>query len=184
MAENYDVLYDSPFEVSDFKEIIFDVAGKKHRFAITGEGNYDLQKLAADTAKIVEESYKIFGELPYNDYTFIVNLRGGGGLEHANSTALQTDRFSFKPESRYKGFLGLVAHEFFHVWNVKNIRPDALGPFDYEKENYTKLLWVAEGATAYYEGILLSRAGLITAKEFLENKAAADKAIAGTSREI
>ncbi len=171
VAENYDVLYDSPFEVSDFKEITFDVAGKKHRFVITGEGNYDLKKLAADTAKIVEESYKIFGELPYNDYTFIVNLRGGGGLEHLNSTALQTDRFSFKPESRYKGFLGLVAHEYFHVWNVKLIRPDALGPFDYENENYTKLLWVAEGGTAYYEGILLRRAGLMTDKEFLENKA-------------
>ena len=172
IAENYDVLYDSPFEVSDFKEVLFDVHGKKHRYVITGEGNYDLQKLAADTAKIVEESYKIFGELPYNDYTFIVNLRGGGGLEHANSTALQTDRFSFNPESRYKGFLGLVAHEFFHAWNVKRIRPDALGPFDYENENYTKLLWVAEGGTAYYESILLRRAGLITDKEFLENKAA------------
>lgn len=171
VAENYDILYDSPFEVSDFKEISFDVAGKKHRFVITGEGNYDLKKLAEDTTKIVEESYKIFGEMPYNDYTFIVNLRGGGGLEHSNSTALQTDRFSFRSDSRYKGFLGLVAHEFFHVWNVKNIRPDALGPFDYENENYTKLLWVAEGGTAYYEGILLRRAGLITFKEFLENKA-------------
>jgi predicted metalloprotease with PDZ domain len=171
VAENYDILYDSPFEVSDFKEITFDLEGKKHRYVVTGEGNYDLQKLAADTAKIVEEGYKIFGELPYNDYTFIVNLRGGGGLEHLNSTALQTDRFSFKPDSRYKGFLGLVAHEFFHVWNVKRIRPDALGPFDYENENYTKLLWVAEGGTAYYEGILLRRAGLMTDKEYLENKA-------------
>ncbi len=170
VAENFDILYDSPFEVSDFKEITFDVQGKKHRYVITGEGNYDLKKLAADTAKIVEEGYKIFGELPYNDYTFIVNLRGGGGLEHLNSTALQTDRFSFKPESRYKGFLGLVAHEYFHVWNVKRLRPDALGPFDYENENYTKLLWVAEGGTAYYEGILLRRAGLLTAKQFLDNK--------------
>ena len=171
VAENYDILYDSPFEVSDFKEITFDVEGKKHRFVITGEGNYDLKKLAADTAKIVEEGYKIFGELPYNDYTFIVNLRGGGGLEHLNSTALQTDRFSFKPEFKYKSFLGLVAHEYFHNWNVKRIRPDALGPFDYENENYTKLLWVAEGGTAYYEGILLRRAGLITDKEYLKNKA-------------
>ena len=171
VAENYDILYDSPFEVSDFNEISFEVGGKKHRIVITGEGNYDLKKLAADTAKIVEESYKIFGEMPYNDYTFIINLRGGGGLEHLNSTALQTDRFSFKPESRYKGFLGLIAHEYFHVWNVKSIRPDVLGPFDYENENYTKLLWVAEGGTAYYEGILLRRAGLLTEKEFLETKA-------------
>lgn len=170
-AADYDVLYDSPFEVSDFKEIKFDVQGKSHRYVITGEGNYDLNKLAADTTKIVEESYKIFGELPYDDYTFIVNTRGGGGLEHANSTALQTNRFAFKPDSRYKGFLALVAHEFFHAFNVKRLKPDVLGPFDYESENYTRLLWVAEGTTAYYEGVLLRRAGLITDKEFLSGKA-------------
>ncbi|MBK8465617.1 MAG: M61 family metallopeptidase [Chloracidobacterium sp.] len=180
VAENFDVLYDSPFEVSDFNETTFDVQGKKHRIVITGEGNYDLKKLAADTAKIAEEGYKIFGELPYNDYLFIINLRGGGGLEHSNSTALQTDRFSFKPDARYKGFLGLVAHELFHAWNVKRIRPDSLGPFDYENENYTKLLWVAEGMTAYYEGILLRRAGLITEKKFLEDKAAQIKQLQET----
>jgi predicted metalloprotease with PDZ domain len=167
-AENYDVLYDSPFEVSDFKEITFNVQGKPHRYVVTGEGNYDLKKMAADTEKIITEASKIFGDLPYNDYTFIVNLRGGGGLEHLNSTALQWNRFGFTPKARYTGFLNLVAHEFFHLWNVKRIRPDALGPFDYENENYTKLLWVAEGATAYYEGILLRRAGLISEKEFFD----------------
>ncbi len=171
-AENYDILYDSPFEVSDFKEITFNVQGKQHRYVVTGEGNYDLKKMAADTEKIVTEAWKIFGELPYNDYTFIVNLRGGGGLEHLNSTALQWNRFGFTPKSRYASFLNLVAHEYFHLWNVKRIRPDALGPFDYENENYTKLLWVAEGATAYYEGLLLRRAGLISEKEFLDARAA------------
>lgn len=169
-AENFDILYDSPFEVGNFTEIPFTVEGKPHRYIIEGEGNYDGKKLAEDTAKIVEEAYKLFGELPYNDYTFIVNLRGGGGLEHLNSTALQTNRFSFKPESRYKGFLGLVAHEYFHCFNVKRIRPDALGPFDYENENYTKLLWVAEGGTEYYKDVLLHRAGLIKTSEMLENK--------------
>jgi len=172
-AENFDVLYDSPFEVSNFKEITFTVQGKPHRYVVSGEGNYDLQQMATDTAKIVEEAYKIFGELPYNDYTFIVNLRGGGGLEHLNSTALQWQKFGFKPESRYKGFLGLVAHEYFHLWNVKRIRPDALGPFDYENENYTKLLWVAEGATSYYESVLSRRAGLASPAEVLAEKAAA-----------
>ena len=170
-AENYDILYDSPFEVSDFKEVDFTVEGKPHRIIFSGDGNYDMQKTAADVAKIVEEAYKIFGEFGYNDYTFIVNLRGGGGLEHLNSTALQYDRFGFKPESRYKNFLGLAAHEYFHNFNVKRIRPDALGPFDYENENYTKLLWVAEGGTEYYANLLLRRAGLITDKEYLESKA-------------
>lgn len=163
-AENFDVLYDSPFEVSDFKEISFDVQGKPHRYVVTGDGNYDLPRVAADTAKIVEEAYKIFGELPYDDYTFILNTRGGGGLEHLNSTALQFNRLGFT--TRYKDFLNLVAHEYFHLWNVKRIKPDALGPFDYENENYTKLLWFAEGGTAYYESVLNRRAGIVTADEF------------------
>ncbi|MEO8043224.1 MAG: PDZ domain-containing protein, partial [Acidobacteriota bacterium] len=170
-APNFDVLYDSPFEVSDFKEISFDIHGKKHRVVMSGEGNYDLKQIAEDIAKIADEGYKIFGEFPYDDYTFIVNLRGGGGLEHLNSTALQWSRFGFKPETRYKQFLGLVAHEYFHLWNVKRIRPDALGPFDYEHENYTKLLWVAEGGTAYYESLLVRRAGLISDKELLDARA-------------
>ena len=109
------------------------------------------------------------GEIPYRDYTFILHLRAntGGGLEHLNSTALGFRRFSFQPESSYRSFLTLVSHEFFHLWNVKRIRPDALGPFDYTKENYTKLLWVAEGVTSYYQSLILRRAGLITDKEYL-----------------
>ena len=170
-AENFDVLYDSPFEVGNFKEISFTVQGKPHRFVVEGEGNYDLARIAKDTTKIIEESYKIFGELPYNDYTFILNLRGGGGLEHMNSTALQWGRFGFSGNG-HNSFLALVAHEYFHLWNVKRIRPDALGPFDYENENYTKLLWIAEGATAYYESVLLQRAGIVSAKEFFDGKTA------------
>ena len=174
-AENFDILYDSPFEVGTFKEISFNVEGKPHRFIVEGEGNYNLDKIASDTAKIVEQAYKIFGELPYHDYLFILNTRGGGGLEHLNSTALQFNRFGFT--TRYKDFLTLVAHEYFHAWNVKRIRPDALGPFDYENENYTRLLWVAEGGTAYYEGVLVTRAGLISAEDFLAGKAAAMQAL-------
>ena len=174
-AENFDILYDSPFEVGNFNEITFEVQGKKHRFVVEGEGNYDLPKIAKDTARIVEQAYKIFGELPYNDYTFILNLRGGGGLEHLNSTALQWSRFGFT--TRYNDFLALVAHEYFHAWNVKRIRPDALGPFDYNNENYTKLLWVAEGGTAYYEAVLVQRAGIITDKDYLSDKATAFQAL-------
>lgn len=170
-AANYDILYDSPFEVSDFKELKFTVQGKPHRYVVTGDGNLDLERIAKDTAKIIEECYQLFGELPYEDYTFILNLRGGGGLEHLNSTALQWNKFGFQPETRYNAFLSLVAHEYFHLWNVKRIRPDALGPFDYENENYTKLLWVAEGTTSYYEGVLMRRAGLVKANYILDSKA-------------
>lgn len=168
-AENFDVLFDSPFEVGNFKEISFEVQGVPHRYVVNGEGNYDLAKIAKDTAKIAEEGYKMFGDFPMKDYLFILNTRGGGGLEHLNSTALQWNKFGFT--SRYTDFLTLVAHEYFHLWNVKRIRPDALGPFDYENENYTKLLWVAEGGTAYYEGVLVQRAGLMSDREFLNGKA-------------
>jgi predicted metalloprotease with PDZ domain len=170
-AENFDILYDSPFDVSDFHDITFEVRGVPHRIVMDGEGNYDLPQTAKDIAKIVEAAADIFGEIPYKNYTFIVNLRGGGGLEHLNSTALQTGANSFKPRAQYLNFLGLVSHEFFHAWNVKRIRPDALGPFDYTRENYTKLLWVAEGGTEYFSNLLLVRAGFVSDKDFLNSMA-------------
>jgi predicted metalloprotease with PDZ domain len=170
-AENFDILYDSPVEVSSFKTISFDVKGVPHRIVIDGDGNYDPERMRRDFQKIVETSVELMGgDIPYKNYTFFLHLRatsGGDGIEHLNSTALAFGRFNFKPETSYRNFLTLVAHEFYHVWNVKRIRPDALGPFDYTKENYTKLLWVAEGITSYYENIILRRAGLITDKEFL-----------------
>ncbi len=178
-AANFDVLYDSPFEVSDFVEKKFTVRGKEHRYVVTGEGNYDLDRMAVDTAKIVEETALIFGELPYDDYLLILNLRGGGGLEHLNSTALQWNRWGFESEQAYTAFLGLVAHEFFHLYNVKRIRPDALGPFDYENENYTKLLWVAEGTTSYYEHVLMRRAGLKSDRQILSSQASIAEGLYG-----
>lgn len=185
-ADNFDILYDSPVEVSDFKEIDFDVKGVPHRIVIDGTGNYDAERVRADVQKIVQTEVEIMGgEVPYHDYTFILHLRstGGGGLEHLNSTALGYSRFGFRddrgsgaanpPQRTSKDFLSLVAHEFFHLWNVKRIRPDALGPFDYANENYTKLLWVAEGCTDYYASVALRRAGLISDQEFLEEKSQA-----------
>ena len=186
-AENFDVLYDSPFEASNFKSILFNVKGIPHRIVIDGEGNYDPERMRRDVQKIVETQVELMGgEIPYRDYTFILHLRNnaGGGLEHANSTALGYPRFGFRIrtgdrstsaapittggfEPDYRGFLSLVSHEFFHLWNVKRIRPDALGPFDYTQENYTKLLWVAEGVTDYYADVTLRRAGLITEGDFL-----------------
>jgi predicted metalloprotease with PDZ domain len=171
-AENFDILYDSPFEVGNFTEINFQVLNKPHRFVIEGEGNYDLERIRADVPRIVETAAQIFGgELPYKNYLFILNLRGGGGLEHLNSTALQFSRFGFR--NNYKGFLELVAHEYFHLWNVKRIKPENLGPFDYSNENYTRDLWLAEGGTDYYSEQILLRAGLTSPREYLENYARA-----------
>lgn len=199
-AENFDVLYDSPFEASNFKIIVFNVKGVPHRIVIDGEGNYDPERMRRDVQKIVETQIELMGgEIPYRDYTFILHLRSGagGGLEHANSTSLGYPRFGFAiqrgdrstsaapvqagtPQRDYRGFLSLVSHEFFHLWNVKRIRPDALGPFDYTKENYTKLLWVAEGITDYYADLTLRRAGLITDGEFISATARAIQSLQNT----
>jgi predicted metalloprotease with PDZ domain len=172
-AENFDILYDSPFEVSNFKQIDFQVRGVPHRIVIDGEGNYDLNRLSTDVQKIVEAETAMFGAIPYHDYTFILHLRAntGGGLEHLNSTALGFKRFNFTTGKNYDNFLSLVSHEFFHLWNVKRIRPDALGPFEYTKENYTRLLWVAEGVTEYYGKLMVRRAGLYSDQVYLEHLA-------------
>jgi predicted metalloprotease with PDZ domain len=172
-AENFDILYDSPFEVSDFKQIDFVVRGVPHRIVIDGEGNYDATLMRAVVQKIVEAEVALFGDIPYHDYTFFLHLRptGGGGLEHLNSTGLGFRRFGFSEANGYRRFGALVAHEFFHLWNVKRIRPDALGPFDYTKENHTKLLWVAEGITEYYGQLMLRRAGLISDESYLTHLA-------------
>jgi predicted metalloprotease with PDZ domain len=192
-AENFDILYDSPFEASNFKTIVFNVKSVPHRIVIDGAGNYDPERMRRDVQKIVETQVELMGgEIPYRDYTFILHLRAnaGGGLEHLNSAALGYPRFGFRirsgdratsaapnttdtPERDYRGFLSLVSHEFFHLWNVKRIRPDALGPFDYTQENYTKVLWVAEGITDYYADLVLRRAGLISESEFLSATAKA-----------
>jgi Predicted protease with the C-terminal PDZ domain len=169
-AENFDVLYDSPFEVGNFQTLSFEVKGIPHRIVINGKGNYDGERMRRDVQKIVETTGEMFGnEFPYRDYTFILSLRapGGGGLEHTNSTALIWRPYGFRPEASYIDFLSLVAHEHFHAWNVKTIRPDVLGPFDYTRENYTRLLWVAEGLTDYYEDLILRRAGLTSDRQFL-----------------
>ncbi|MBA2340026.1 MAG: M61 family metallopeptidase, partial [Pyrinomonadaceae bacterium] len=174
-AENFDVLYDSPVEVGRFRTLEFAVRNVAHRIVIDGEGNYDAEALRRDVQRIVETATAMMGDIPYRDYTFILHLRptGGGGLEHLNSNALIWSRFRFRPDSDYHDFLSLVAHEYFHLWNVKRIRPDALGPFDYTSENYTRLLWVAEGLTSYYENILLRRAGLIADRDYLNTLATA-----------
>lgn len=170
-AENFDVLYDSPVETGNFKQIDFTVRGVAHRIVIDGEGNYDPARLRDGVQRIVAAEVALFDEIPYHDYTFILHLRasGGGGLEHLNSTALGFRRTGFANETGYQNFWGLVAHEFFHLWNVKRIRPDALGPFDYTKENYTRSLWVAEGITEYYGNLMVRRAGLMTDSALLDH---------------
>jgi predicted metalloprotease with PDZ domain len=169
-AANYDVLIDSPVEIGRHPSYHFDVDGKTHTIALWGQGNEDPDRLVKDVQRIVQTAREMFGELPYEHYTFIFHLsdHGTGGLEHLNSTTCGMERFSFRPEKSYRRVLSLIAHEFFHLWNVKRIHPEMLGPFDYDREVHTHLLWAMEGITDYYAGILLLRSGLYTLKDYLD----------------
>lgn len=170
-AENYDEFIDSPVEIGNQNIMEFETDGIKHYISVTGRGNYDEKKLVNDFSSIVKEEVRLSGDvIPYNDFTFIIHLieKGGGGLEHLNSFVAQMPGWSFCDEKKYRKFLGLISHEFFHLWNVKRVRPEALGPFDYDKENYTKELWVAEGWTNFYDDLILRRCGLVTNEEYFE----------------
>jgi len=160
-ASDFDILFDSPIEVGTQDVFEFNAAGVRHEVAMYGGGNYDKERLKVDMVKIVEQATAIYGENPNKHYTFIVHnyAQGGGGLEHLNSTVLGASRNQYSSPAGYNGFLGLVAHEYHHLWNVKRLRPIALGPFDYDNENYTTNLWVAEGFTSYYENKFMLRAG-------------------------
>ncbi len=168
-AANFDQLVDSPIMLGRHQVIDFEVGGIGHRYAISGEGNFDRQKLVADTQLIIESIHDIYGSVPYADYTIFLQLRGDarGGLEHLNSTHIIYRRGHFEAEN-YQSYLSLLAHEVFHTYNVKRIRPQPLGPFDYGQENYTTLLWVAEGLTSYYDKVLLRRTNLLSPDEFIE----------------
>lgn len=176
-AINYDILADSPIEVGTHRSLYFDVDGKEHEIVLYGHGNENEEKLKNDLKKIVEGFLDIFGKLPYKRYVFIYHLFKGsgdvmGGLEHLNSTTIDVDNFVFYPESKYqRTFLSVTAHEFFHLWNVKRVRPAELGPFNYKEENYTTMLWMAEGFTNYFAGLILMRKGLIDRKTYLNQLA-------------
>jgi len=167
-APNYDILVDSPIEIGNQETFDFTAAGVIHHVAMYGKGNYDIETLKVDMAKIVEACTNVFGVNPNKEYTFIIHnlTKSSGGLEHLSSTTLEVNRWTYQGED-YKGFLSLVAHEYFHLWNVKRIRPEVLGPFDYNNENYTSLLWVMEGFTSYYDELLLYRAGFYSEEEII-----------------
>jgi predicted metalloprotease with PDZ domain len=170
---SYDELVDSPIEIGNHAELEFEVAGVPHKVAMVGANNCPQNKFTADLKKVCTTMYDIVGKHPCKSYLFIVHHveEGGGGLEHANSCVVQMPRFNYSHPDKYKSFLGLCAHEYFHLWNVKRIRPAALGPFDYSRENYTRLLWVAEGITSYYDELALYRAGFTSQKEYLKELA-------------
>ncbi len=173
-AANYDVLVDSPVHVGKTDVIDFAVGKTRFRAAMAGLGNYSEKQLVADLSKIATATFAVFGSgpeaVPFDDYTFIYHLRPGNrmGLEHLNSTVIGADPFVFTEPEAYKSLLRLSAHELFHAWNVKRIRPTVLGPFAYDREVHTSMLWFSEGFTRYYGWVLLARAGLTNEQETLD----------------
>ena len=171
VAPDFDTLVDTPVEVGIHQVYDFEVLGKPHQYVVWGKGNLKPKQLIKDTQKIIEVEAKIFGGLPYDKYVFLLHLSGSGfgGLEHKDSCTLNYPRLGFRDRDKYNRFIQLVAHEFFHLWNVKRIRPKVLERFNYEQESYTTSLWFCEGATSYYDILIPLRAGIYNRKQFLTN---------------
>ena len=184
-AAHYDELVDCPVELGTFWSGSFTACGIPHRFVVAGAlPSFDGDRLLADTQKICEAAIRFWHgagkaagqKAPHKNYLFMLNAvhDGYGGLEHQNSTALICNRSDLPrqtPPRTHEGYttlLGLISHEYFHTWNVKQLRPDALARYDYSQENYTQLLWFFEGFTSYYDDILLRRAGLIDDVTYLK----------------
>ena len=167
MAHNIDELFDAPIEIGNHTSYFFDAANVSHELAMYGEGNCDIEKLIADLKKIIEVETSIFGAHPCKSYVFINHLTDNsyGGLEHAHSSVNHITRWSFSKEN-YQNAISLLAHEYFHLWNVKRIKPRAFIPFNYQTENYTDLLWFFEGVTSYYDDYICYRAGVTSLKDY------------------
>ncbi len=169
-APDYDTLVDSPILAGNPAVYKFEVDGIPHLLVNEGEGGvWDGPKSAADVEKIVRRYRAMWGSLPYKKYVFLNLMTAGveGGLEHKNSVCMMTTRWATRTRKAYSSWLSLASHEFFHAWNVKRLRPVELGPFDYENENHTQGLWIAEGFTDYYGDLTVKRAGLIEDAEYL-----------------
>jgi predicted metalloprotease with PDZ domain len=171
-AADYDTLVDAPTEMGHFDVTPFDVGGKPHYFVATPAGSFDSEKSHEFTemvAKIIKADAAIFGGLPYDKYLMFYffappESNAGGALEHLNSF-VSFVRQSSTPTP--KELMGTAAHEYFHLWNVKRIRPAEMWPYDYSRENETPLLWVSEGFTSYYSVVAQYRSGLMSLEDFL-----------------
>lgn len=179
-APDYRALIDYPVETGKLDIVKFKVAGIPHRLIVSGEHQADLKRIAGDLKRLCETHIGFFGNAPFKRYDFMLYAAGDdqyGGLEHRDSTSLVCPR-SWLPSpgdeadtSRYQDFLGLCSHEYFHAWHVKRMRPQAFAEPDLGHEAYTRLLWVFEGFTAYYDTLMLVRSGLMSPEEYLKDLA-------------
>lgn len=182
LAKNLDEFIDSPIEIGNHQLFSFKVKGIPHQIAFYGPAKVDSTKFLKDVEKMCSTAMQVVGDHPCDHYLFIIhNLnRGSGGLEHLYSTTCQVSRTNYETPSGYNGIMNLLAHEYFHLWNVKRIRPASLGPFDYENENYTHNLWFSEGITSYYADLLSLRAGFVTKSSYLKGLADEISAVENT----
>ncbi|MEW5798992.1 MAG: PDZ domain-containing protein [Bacteroidota bacterium] len=169
-APSFEYFADSPIEIGNQHDFEFLVDGKSHIISIYGEGNWNADTLIRDFTKIILANKEFWGDLPYKKYIFFIHCQpnAGGGTEHINSTIMGARPFIFSNPAAYNGFLGLVSHEYFHTWNVKQLRPKAFAPYDLSKESYTEELWISEGTTSYYDDLILVRTGYRQANEYLD----------------
>lgn len=180
-SQNYDQLIDSPFELAEQSRFEFLVnAGEQaipHQFVISGRHSANLTRLQQDISKICQTQVALFGSAPFQNYTFMTMATGNhyGGLEHGNSTSLITPRQDLpkfdEPEQAsddYQRYLGLCSHEYFHAWLVKFIRPENFVNYQLNQESYTRLLWIFEGFTSYYDDLILYRSGVISQQQYLK----------------
>ncbi len=173
-ANNYDSLADSVIEIGKPQTMEFSVDDHSHQIVFCGFDDSDIiKKVAIDAERIVKATRQIFGSIPYKRYTFFIHVVDGGvghGHEHSSSSSIVVGRDLLYGEG-FQRFLSVLAHEFFHVYNVKRIKPIELELFDYGRENYTEMLWFSEGFTTYYADLILFRAGLISQTDYLMNLA-------------
>ncbi|PRQ02551.1 M61 glycyl aminopeptidase [Enhygromyxa salina] len=176
-ANNFDALVDSPIHAGVVDTISYELGGRPIRATMSREGAWKADEVRDELRKITEAAAAVFGPLetalPFSDYTFIYHVLpdNSGGLEHLNSTVIGVDPWWFADERGKRRFWSVSAHEFFHLWNVKRIRPAVLGPFDYDREVHTTMLWFSEGFTSYYAALIVRRAGLTDEAQALEDLA-------------
>jgi predicted metalloprotease with PDZ domain len=173
IAKDLDELIDSPIEIGNQQVWNFKVNNIPHQIAFFGQAKVDSLKFIADVTKMAETAQQVVGQHPCDHYVFIIHniQRGTGGLEHLYSTTCSVSRTAYESSAGYQGVLNLLAHEYFHLWNVKRIRPIALGPFDYENENYTHNLWFSEGITSYYADVINLRTKMVAPDAYLSDLA-------------
>jgi len=169
-ANDFDELFDSPFHITNKNSVFFEAGSCEHELLIEGDVSYSFkEKLANDLKLITSTEIAWMGNSPNPYYLFVLNLSQNayGGLEHRASSINFFSPDGIHDGEEYKRLLELLAHEYFHLWNIKRIRPIALGPFDYQKPNLTKELWIAEGITSFYDIYFLYLSGFITKEDYL-----------------